>query len=290
MGQKRLLPAHVISSLPDIVKREILHPTTKDKDFGMDVRKNIAQRLITAFQMSFDREDYNQNTNGIKPIEIAMAEFGAYLKSFPIAFTGEEILEAYRMASRGELRDFHDRIIEFYPNLKNAQAGKILTAYQRYKIDSVTHTQGIQKLKKLIESEEKPTISPEAEKEHQKAMMTELVRRVKENTECDFAFLFFDRIVKKGVFNKFLSSEKSQSRLLRRRMIELITKEKLKTNSYSYNSKEINGLIAFFDENTDMIRKDLNFSYGKLKASAIVHLKNDLVYLWIKKQVRLKRL
>lgn len=283
MGQKKLLPVSDISNLPDVVKRQVLEPNVKDKEFGMAEREKIAKRLVSAFQIKFEKLD-GIDSGELKPSEIVIAEFGAYLKTFPYALTGSEILEAYRMASRGELRDFLGNQIQFFPTLSTAQAGRILMAYQEFKIDNQQHTLGIEKLKKLIAPAE--TISEDQRKEQRKKLKSDLYCAVKSGKDCNHAFLFYNDILKKGALSNFKSNEKAQTILIRKKMREVILQEKAKIKSAIFNKSEINDLLDFLSKENGILHSDFNFTFQRLQGMAITLVKNDLVYNWIKKQIK----
>lgn len=283
MGQPRcLMEKSVISKLPDIVKKEVLYPSVKDKVFGMAEREKISRKLIAAFQMSFPKLEGIVYEKGLNPTEVAISEFGAYLRTFPYHLTGEEILEAYRMASRGELKDFLGNTIELYPNLKTAQAGKILMAYQDFKCESQQHTLGMQKLKRLINPETERT--PEEAKAEKRKNWDVLTLAVKENKPCDHAFLFYELVVKKGGLKKFISDPIAQKIVIKKKMNEVLQIERKKTKSAIFNQYEIRHLSEYFSDPKEFLHKDVNHAFERLQAMATTLVKNDLVYNFLKKQ------
>jgi len=281
---KFLMETSVISSLPEIVKKEILHPSVKDKVVGKEERQKVALRLVSAFQMTFPKPEGVEIDNNVKPMEIAAAEFGAYLKVFPYHLTGEEILEAYRMASRGELKDFLGNTIELYPNLKTAQAGKILMAYQDFKCESQQHTLGMQKLKRLINPETERT--PEEAKAEKRKNWEVLTQAVKENKPCDHAFLFYELVLKKGGLKKFVSDPIAQKIVIKKKMYSILQGERLKTKSALFNQFEIKHLSEYFRDPKEFLHQEVKFAFDRLQAMATTLVKNDLVYSWIKKEIK----
>lgn len=283
MGQAKLLvETSVISNLPEIVKKEVLYPSVKDTEKGREERQKIAMRLISAFQISFPKLEGIDYENGVKPMEMAVGEFGAYLKAFPYHLTGEEILEAYRMASRGELLDFLGKQIQFFPNLQTAQAGRILMAYQDFKIGNQQHTIGIQKLKKILTPTAEPT--PEESKALKLQNWENLLDSVKKGIPCAHAFLFYEFAVKKGGFKNFIKNNNAQVFLVRKKMQSIIWEEKKKVKSATFNNFEITHLIDYFK--TDLLYNQAQFAFERLKAMALVQVKNELVYNWLKKELR----
>jgi len=285
MGQPScLMEKSIISKLPEIVQKEVLYPSVKDKVFGMAERKKISLKLIAAFQMSFPKLEGVVYENGLNPTSVAISEFGAYLRTFPYHLTGEEILEAYRMASRGELKDFLGNTIELYPNLKTAQAGKILMAYQDFKCENQQHTLGMQKLKKLIKPEQKRSV--EEAKAEKRRNWEALTKAVKENKPCNHAFLFYDLVLKKGGLRKFISDPIAQKIVIKKKMYAILTEEKLKVKSAMFNKFEINRLADYFRDDKELLDSTVKHSFERLQAMATTLVKNDLVYNWIKKELK----
>lgn len=279
-----------ISSLPEIVQREVKYPSVKDKVHGMNERMKVGQRLVSAFQIKFEKLEgidltnpEDPNKKKLTPSEIAYAEFGAYLKTFPYHITGEEILEAYRMASRGELRDFLGNLIPFFPTLSTAQAGKILMAYQEFKVHSQQHTMGMQKLKKLINPETERT--PEEARAEKRRNWEVLTQSVKESKPCDHAFLFYETVLKKGGLKKFVSDPIAQKIVIKKKMNEVLQTERKKTKSMIFNQYEIKHLSEYFRDPKEYLHKDVNHAFERLQAMATTLVKNDLVYNFLKKQI-----
>ena len=250
----------------------------------MNERRKAAERLISAFQMTFPRIEGIKYEDGVTPMEMAVSEFGAYLRVFPYHLTAEEILEAYRMASRGELRDFLGNQIELYPNLKTAQAGKILMAYQDYKCDNQQHTLGIQKLKSILYPEAERN-SDDAKAEKRKNMES-LISAVKENRPCSHAFLFYNYVLKKGGLKKFVSDPIAQKIVIKKKMHSILWEEKMKTKSVHFNKFEIIHLSDYFKDENELLNSNVKFAFEKLKSMATTLVKNDLVYNWLKKQIK----
>lgn len=277
-----LVETSVISSLPEIVKKEVLHPSVKDKEFGMRERRATAERLISAFQMSFPKLEGIKYEDGLTPTEMAISEFGTYLKVFPYHLTSAEILEAYRMASRGELKDFLGNTIELYPNLKTPQAGKILMAYQDFKVDNQQHTLGLQKLKKIAHPDILPT--PEESKALKRQNWQALLDAVRENKPCIHAFLFYELVIKKGGLKNFYQDQKRQSILIKKKMKEIIWEEKKKMKSTLFNNFEIKHILEYFKD--ELLEPQVQFAFERLQAMATVQVKNDLVYNWLRKELK----
>lgn len=292
MGQKSfLLEKSDISNLPEVVQREVKYPSVKDKVHGMTERKKIGQRLVSAFQIKFEKlegidliDPDDPNKKKLTPSEMAYAEFGAYLKNFPYHLTGEEILEAYRMASRGELRDFAGNQIQFFPTLSTAQAGKILMAYQEFKVHNQQHTLGMQKLKRLINPEIERT--PEEAKAEKRKNWEALMQAVKENKPCDHAFLFYELVLKKGGLKKFVSDPVAQKTVIKKKMFSILRNERMKKKSAMFNQFEIKYLNQYFQDPKEFLHQEVKFTFDRLQALATTLIKNDLVYGWIKKQIK----
>lgn len=281
-GQKRFFLEQDIQSLPDIVKREILHPKLNDKEFGQSERQKLTMRLITMLSIKFDAKSEFSRNEDLSPQEIAMAEFGSFIRQYQL--TGEEVLEAYRMGIRKQLLDLKGNVIQVYPNLSIIQAGEILNAYQEYKIENHQHTKGHEKLKLLINPVIEP--SPEEIKARKKELLQKLVDAVKENKPCAHSFLFFDYVIRKGGLKSFLDNKKAQEIVVRKKTIEILTEEKRKGKSVLFSVYELNRFSAFFKSNSDEILEEMKFAFDRLQAMAITHVKGDLAYNWFKKEIK----
>lgn len=133
-----------------------------------------------------------------------MMEFRTFLREWKL--TKDEVLEAYRMAVKKQLQkptfDFTGKqngvvTIMVFPNLSIIQAAEILTAYQEYKIGNADHTKGIEKLKKLMGTEQKaPELKPE---DVDREKFFELVfEDLKETGKCAVAFTLFEELEDAG--------------------------------------------------------------------------------------------
>lgn len=273
-----------IQSLPEIVKRDVLFPKLNDKELGSIEREKVTKRLISMFQIKFDAKPKDAHPDELSPQELAMAEFGSFIRQYPL--TGEEVLEAFRMGVKKQLLDVKGNIIQIYPNLSIIQAGEVLNSYQEYKTENSQHTKGIEKLKLLANPEKQ--ISPEEAKEQRKHLLKKLVDAVKENKPCEHSFLFFDYVVKKGGLKSFLGNKEAQKIVVRKKMKDLLELEKRKKKSVFFNSYEINQLTGFFQSNSDEILSEMKFSFERLQAMAITTVKGDLTYNWFKKQIKKK--
>lgn len=273
-----------IQSLPDIVKREILYPKLNDKEFGQSERQKLTMRLITMLSIKFDAKSEFSSKDDLSPQEIAMAEFGSFIRHYHL--TTEEVLEAYRMGIRKELMDVKGKTIQVYPNLSIIQAGEILNAYQEYKIENHQHTKGHEKLKLLINPVIEP--SPEEIKARRKELLKKLIDAVKENKPCAHSFLFFDYAIRKGGLKSFLDNKEAQKIVVRKKMREILEEEKRKGKSAFFSLYEINQLLRFFKSNSDEIFKEVKFAFDKLQAMAVTQVKGELAYNWFKKEIKKK--
>ena len=274
-------PVQDIQSLPEIVKRDVLFPKLNDKELGSIEREKVTKRLISMFQIKFDAKPKNAHPDELSPQELAMAEFGSFIRQYPL--TGEEVLEAFRMGVKKQLLDVKGNIIQIYPNLSIIQAGEVLNSYQEYKTENHQHTKGIEKLKLLANPEKQ--ISPEEVKAQRKQLLQRLVDSAKENKPCVHSFLFFDYVVKKGGLKSFLDNKEAQKIVVHKKMKEILELEKRKKKSVFFNSYELNQLFGFFKSNSDEILKEMKFTFDRLQAMAINQVKGDLTYNWFTKQI-----
>lgn len=279
-GQQKSLTVQDIQNLPDVVKREILYPKLNDKEQGASEREKLTKRLISMLQIKFEPKPARSLPEELSPQELAMAEFGSYIRRYPL--TAEEVIEAYRMGIDKNLLDTSGNIIQVYPNLSVIQAGEVLNAYQNYKTENSLHTNGIKNLKLLL-NPEKP-ISPEEARANRKYLLQKLGEAVIEDKPCVHAFRFFDFVVNKGGLKAFLTNEKAQIILLHNKMNEIVKVEKMKSKSVFFNLYELKQFTEYFQSGSDQIAKEMKFSYDRLQSMAITQVRNDLVYGWFKKQ------
>lgn len=232
--------------------------------------------------IKFDSKSEFSNPEELSPQEIAMAEYGSFIRQYQL--TAEEVLEAYRMGIRKQLLDLKGNVIQIYPNLSIIQAGDVLNAYENYKIDNHQHTKGIEKLKLLATP--KKEISPEESKAQRKQLLQKLIDAIKENKPCEHSFLFFDSVVKKGGLKSFIESEKSQKMLVDKKMKEIIMAEKMKPKSILFKPFEIKQLDLFVNDKKHETLSEISFAFKTLKAMAVTQVKDDLVYNWFKKKIK----
>ncbi len=232
-------------------------------------------------QIKFDVKPQDAHPDELSPQELAMAEFGSFIRQYPL--TSEEVIEAYRMGARKQLLDIKGNIIQIYPNLSIIQAGEVLNSYQEYKTENHQHTKGIQKLKLLANPE--PTISKEEAKANNKKLLQKLADSIIENKPCGHAFLFFEFVIKKGGLKSFLADIEAQNLVIRKKMREILEVERKKVKSVFFSPHEISRLSGFILFKNDIPFTDIKFSFERLQAMAITQVKNDLVYNWMTKQI-----
>lgn len=170
-----------------------MHPKLNDKVFGMPERQKATSRIINMFQMKFENQDAQQ---------MAMGEFGSFLRDY--ALTADEVLEAYRLVAKVELVDFEGEPIIFYPNLSIGQAGKILKAYENYKIGNSQHTQGIAKIKTFL-NPPAPELTPEEKKELRLSWLKVEYSRLQKEGKVLGTTKFYEEIKARGIESVKLS-------------------------------------------------------------------------------------
>ncbi|SHJ21215.1 hypothetical protein SAMN05443429_11252 [Cruoricaptor ignavus] len=265
------LTARNISSLPDIVKREIMSPKLNDRELGHSERKKLTARIITMLGVKFTDD---------AEMQLAQAEFGTLLRSYSL--TAQEVIEAYRMAIKKELPNADGEPIKVYPNLSTIQAGEILSAYINFKVESVAHTKGIEKLRGFLKP---PTAEPtQEEKEIASRKIIDSVRgEVSERGSSEKAFLIYNYLCERKefipyrrkfpqaynfCFRKFIAREKANPLLLTRYDIRVLEQghdelvrrlsEEPKTvkvtelNGYVYQQAKNLLVVKFLKENEDL--------------------------------------
>ncbi len=200
--------------------------------------------------------------------------------------TATEIYQAHRMALKRELLDQNGNEIECLPMLSTNTTGKILKAYERHKQNDKQLEAGREQLQKLLNPE--PERSPEEIKAEKKKNWDALVESVKKGEKCNHAFLFYEFAIKKGGLLSFLSDESGQKIAIKDKMIQILSKEKLKPNSALFNAYELRNLSEYFEDKKKAMTDDIAFSFERLQAMAITHVKNDKVYEWVAEQIKSK--
>lgn len=197
--------------------------------------------------------------------------------------TAPEIVEAYTMALKKELKIFDENkayknpeyegeFIKVYPNLSLITAGEILNAYIEFKRLDKKLEIG----RKLISEHLNPEIeiSPEQRKEQKLKLWENLKSAVSENKPCNHAFLFYESLVKKGNFKNFLSNDNAKQVVLSKKMKEVVFREYRKPVIFAkHEAKKMYDAIMRGEE-------------VPVHNIAVVEVKNDLVYNYVKKQLK----
>lgn len=185
-GAQQFLPTTIISSLPEIVKRGILHPKVNEKTAeGIETRNKTISRLISMLDVRFINEDDKT---------LSRAEFGRFLQEYSL--TAEEIFEAYRMAMKKELQNVKGETINVYPTLSLIQAGEILNAYKEFKISNAEHSRGISMIRQVLRP--KSLINHE---EVRREFMADLYEELLGAKSSPSAWMLYDELVSMGRIN-----------------------------------------------------------------------------------------
>lgn len=198
--------------------------------------------------------------------------------------TATEIFHAHRMALKRDLLDANGNEIECLPLLSTNTTGKILKAYERFKLSDKLLEEGREKLKLILNPPVEPTA--EEKKAERKKNWNALVEAVRNETKCDHAFLFYEVAVKKGGLQGFISNTDGQKIAIKHKMTQLLSREKLKPKSILFNPFELKKLSDYFEDKKQVMTNDVAFAFDRLQAMAITHVKNDLVYNWLKKEIK----
>ena len=262
------LPLKIFSQLPNILKLEIEHPLFKDSGKQIDVLNKIVRMLGVQF-----KDEADKKASG--------GEWVAFCQNFRL--TAPEIVEAYTMVLKKELKIFDEEkafrnseyegeFIKVYPNLSLITAGEILNAYIEFKRLDKKLESGRKRISEYLNPE--PVISEEEKKETKLKLWENLKSEVSENKPCNHAFLFYDSLVKKGNFKNFLSNKEAQSIVLGKKMKEVIVRE--------YRNPVIFGKHEA-KRNYDSMMRGEEIQVHNI---AIIEVKNDLVYNFVKKQIK----
>lgn len=177
----------ILQNLPEIVQREIRFPKlNKNTPESKEERKGTTLRIISMLDVKFSGdsdEEKKQDRN------LAMSEFTTFLRGYNL--TSPEVIEAYRMAIKGDFK------IDVYPNLSLIQCGKILEAYQNFKINSPIRDKAIENLKCLLNPKDvKPT--PEELAQHDLIFKQNIFKEIQSKGYAADADYFFKKLEEKG--------------------------------------------------------------------------------------------
>jgi len=222
-------------------------------------------------------------------------EWISFCQSFRL--TAPEIVEAYTMALKKELKIFDEtkayknpeyegEFIKVYPNLSLITAGEILNAYIEYKKIDKKLESGRNAISEHLNAP--PEVTPEMKKERRLMLWENLKNCVAENKPCVHAFLFYESLVKKGLFKEFVGNENAQMIVIKKKMYKIILAQSENRKSI-FNRNEITHLKLFCTVKDYVTPDTIDFSFKNLKGMAIVEVKNDLVYNYVKKQLKKKK-
>ncbi len=239
-----------------------------------DIKEKLVNDILTLFQV--------RDRNGEK--EKMKDTWLLFIMDYRL--TASEIFHAHRMALKRELLDQNGNEIECLPMLSTNTTGKILKAYERYKQNDKQLEEGRERLKLLLNPPAE--LTDEEKKAERKKNWDSLVEAVKNDRKCDHAFLFYDLSVKKGGVQSFVNDESFRREAIRTMMIDLLGREKLKPKSILFNTFELNKLSKYFEDKPLPLTDDLAHAFDRLKSMAIVQVKNEMVYDWVKKNIKTK--
>lgn len=254
------------------MQREIFRENIKNS--SADVKGKLVNDVLTLFQV----RDRNREKEEMMDIWL--------LFIMDYRLTASEIYHAHKMALKRELLDQSGNEIECLPMLATNTTGKILKAYERYKQNDKQLEAGREQLKKILNPE--PERTPEEIKAEKKKNWDSLVEAVKKGEKCEHAFLFYEFAIKKGGLASFVGNEKGQKIAIKEKMTQILVKEKKKPNSALFNAFELKQLSEYFEDKKKVLTDELAFSFDRLHAMAITHVKNDKVYEWVSEQIKLK--
>lgn len=200
--------------------------------------------------------------------------------------TATEIYHAHKMAIQRRLLDQNGNEIECLPMLSTNTTGKILKAYERFKLSDKQLEEGREKLRLILNPPVE--LTEEQKKAIKKKNWDALVEAVKTDTKCEHAFLFYELAIRKGGLQSFVNDEQVQKIAIKDKMTYILGKEKLKPRSLLFNPVELKNLSDYFEDKTKPMTSTIAYSFDRLQALAITQVKNDKVYEWVKEQINRK--
>jgi|GEM_PF-3648657 len=282
----------VFQTFPEILKRQISHPQLCDPLHGLELRKQLAYRLISMLGIKFEQTSSlfePQDERKFTSMEIAMGELCAFLKDCRL--TAEELLEAYRMGIKKQLIDGEGKIIKIYPTLSVIQAGEVIDAYLYHRRRCPQYDEGLRLLKQLRLKQNRAKQLQESPQVRRERLIAELRQSIAENREFHGAFLLYDYVVELGGFKEFRANKNAQNIAVQQKMNEIILKTKQKRTFQLYSYAEVDFLVQYLQNQSINIYKtsqplpQKNYEsdlINRLKNLAIIEVKNSLVINWFK--------
>lgn len=271
-------------SLPRIIKLEVASPALSDKQFGHREKERTINKLISIFNIKFELME-NENRELVSEQSLRMSEFATAISRFKLNY--DEIIEAYRLASEGFLKNDFGETIRFFPTLSTAQCSQILKAYSEMKLQDPKHTAGTEKIKKLIANQKE---SDETEKKKiWKAEFLKVVKSVIDGKNTFNAINYWDYAISKGGMKQFLAlSDDEKTEKIKIKFKEIFDEQSKKENSYVLTKSEkeyISDYLQNQDKGIDTRGAD---AYKRIEGMAIFQIKNQLVIDWILEEHRKK--
>jgi hypothetical protein len=258
------------NELPKILQREIfLEYIGKSSS---EIKEKLVNDILTVFQV--------RDRNGEK--ESMMETWLLFIVDYRL--TATEIFYAHRMALKRELLDANGNEIECLPMLSTNTTGKILKAYERFKLTDKQLEEGRERLKLILNPPVE--LTEEQKKAEKKKNWDSLVEAVKKDEKCVHAFLFYELAIKKGGLGSFLSNTDAQKIAIKSKMEQILVEEKIKPKTILFNAFELKKLSDYFEDKKKPLTDDIAFSFDRLHAMAITQVKNDLVYNWVKEEIK----
>ena len=223
-----------LQHLPVILLNEIQHPRFKDSGKQVDVLNKIVRMLGVNF---IDEEER----------KISASEWISFLQEYKL--TAPEIIEAYNMTLKRQLRNERNEVIRLFPNLSLISAGEIMEAFIQFKKNSHHYQSGKEALKELMNPVYEPSeeeLEESKKKDFEKYIQD--VRDEKPNVERR-GFLFFKWLFDSGKLKDVLPSKEELKALRQAKMKELIKRESNRLIFYSLSEiKALKKMVADGEE------------------------------------------
>ena len=253
--------------------------------------KHSDEKVKTEFALlviNFINPKYNNPQIEIKPDIEKCKDFASKCE-----LTKDEFMIALDMASRRLLtykdgkREFSNpnydgETVEYFREIDLSILGKIETAYIQFKQKDTKYEKGKKRISEYLNNQQ--IESEESKKERRLKLWEEIKKCVSENKPCVHAFLFYERLIKKGAFKNFVGNKEAQETVLKKKMQSIIRKEADKKFSV-FNRNEMFHLKLFLTDKDYQLPETISFGLDTLTGMAIVEVKNDLVYNYVKKQL-----
>lgn len=158
--------------------------------------------------------------------KISASEWVSFLQEYKL--TAPEIVEAYNMTLKRQLRNEKNEVIRLFPNLSLITAGEIMEAFIKFKKDSKQYENGMNQLKLIMHPVKE--LTDEEKKKLMDESFEKFVQEVKSGNEgyIKKGFIYFDYLFKQGKLKNLIPDKMTIEKIQQEKMKKFVLKELLK--------------------------------------------------------------